>query len=388
MRRSQRAARARTSITLVLSARAKELRRSGRDVVDMSVGEPDFPAPEVVRRTASERALSGDVRYSPAAGSPELRAAIARHLSETRGVPFAADEVWVGHSAKHALSVACTALFDPGDRMLLPQPGWLSYDEMSLLAGLEPVPVPGRADGGPDLDALDRAAPGASALWINSPCNPTGQVWSRDELAAAVDLAVRHDLVILSDEIYRRLVYDGRPCLSPLEVDPRARERTVVVDGASKIFCMTGYRIGFAAGPRDAIEAFTTVGSQTAGSPNTISQAAYAAALASEPPEVATMVATYRERRDVLVAGLRALGLAFPEPRGAFYVFPDATPLLEGREDSEELCRELLEREGLVLVPGSAFGAPRHVRLSYALPLERIEAALERLGRFAATRVR
>ncbi|QDU85642.1 Aspartate aminotransferase [Planctomycetes bacterium Pla163] len=394
MRVSQRAERASASITLVLSQRAKELRSSGRDVVDMSVGEPDFPAPPVVQEAAVAKVRSGDVRYTPAAGTPELRAAVARHLSDTRGVPFAAEQVWIGHSAKHALSTACLALFDPGDRLLLPQPGWLSYDEMALIAGLEPVPVApppavdgGSTTGGPDLDALEReAARGARALWINTPSNPTGYVWSRDEIAGAVEIAVRHDLVILSDEIYRRLVYGERPFCSPVEVDPRALERTVIVDGASKAFCMTGYRIGFAAGPKEAIVALTKIGSQMAGSPNAISQAAYLAALASEPPEVERMVATYRERRDRLTEGLRELGLAFPTPHGAFYVLPDVTPWLAGAADAQQLCADLLEEEALVLVPGSAFGAPRHVRLSYVLSDERIASALERLRRFAERR--
>jgi len=306
-------------------------------------------------------------------------------VSDTRGVPYSSDEIYVGHSAKHALSTACLALFDPGERMLLPQPGWLSYDEMSLIAGLAPVSVPSRADQGPDLDALARAARGARALWINSPCNPTGYVWSREELLFVVELAVKHDLVILSDEIYRRLVYGEREFLSPVSVDPRARERTVIIDGASKTYCMTGYRIGFAAGPKEAIGALTKIGSQLAGSPNAVSMAGYLAALTTEPPEVDHMVATYRRRRDRLVAGLRALGFQFATPHGAFYVLADATPWLGGAADAADFTLRLLEEEAVVLVPGSAFGAPRHVRFVYALPDERIDRALERLARFTRT---
>jgi aspartate aminotransferase len=272
--------------------------------------------------------------------------------------------------------------------MLLPQPGWLSYDEMSLIAGLAPVSVPGRADQGPDLDALARAAKGARALWINTPCNPTGYVWSREELQFAVDLAVKHDLVILSDEIYRRLVYGEREFLSPVSVDPRARERTVIIDGASKTYCMTGYRIGFAAGPKDAIGALTKIGSQLAGSPNAVSMAGYLAALASEPPEVEHMVATYRRRRDRLVAGLRDLGFQFAVPYGAFYVLADATPWLAGANDAADFTLRLLEEEAVVLVPGSAFGAPRHVRFVYALAEERIDRGLERLARFTRATAR
>lgn len=390
MRISQRAERSRTSITLALSARAKDLAASGRDVVDMSVGEPDQLAPAAV--TAAARALvdTAAVRYTAAAGTPALRAAVARHVTRTRGVPFAADEIWIGHSAKHALSTACLALFDPGDRLLIPQPGWVSYDEMARIAGLDPVPVAGHRDGSPDLDALARAAErGAAALWINTPSNPTGYVWSREEVAGAVELALRHDLVLVSDEIYRRLVYGERAFTSPVEIDPRARERTVIVDGASKAFCMTGYRIGFAAGPPDAIVALTRIGSQLAGSPNAVSQAAYLAALEDEPPEVEALVALYRTRRDRLCAGLRALGLDFPTPHGAFYVLPDVRHWLAPQgpfADATALCEALLEDEALVLVPGSAFGAPGSVRLSYALADERIDAAIERLRRFRTDR--
>lgn len=391
MRISQRARRTRTSITLALSARAKQLRAGGRDVVDMSVGEPDRTAPEAV--TVAARALvdTGAVRYTPAAGTPPLRAALARHVSATRGVPYDAEQIWVGHSAKHALSAACLALFDPGDRLLLPQPGWVSYDEMAAICGLEPVPVAGTGGGAPDLDALEReAARGAASLWINTPCNPTGYVWSRDEVAGAVEIAERHDLVLVSDEIYRRLVYGERTFTSPVEISASAAERTVIVDGASKAYCMTGYRIGFAAGPKDAVDALTRIGSQLNGSPNAVSQAAYLAALETEPPEVAHMVELYRARRDRLCAGLRGLGLDFPTPHGAFYVLPDVRPWIERAEDTIDderaLCEALLEEEALVLVPGSAFGAPGHLRLSYATSEERIDAAVERLRRFASGR--
>ncbi|QDU68681.1 pyridoxal phosphate-dependent aminotransferase [Engelhardtia mirabilis] len=383
MRLSARAEGVALSITLALDARAKELAASGRDVVNMAVGEPDAPAPAVARAAAVARVESCDVRYTPAAGTPSLRRALAAHVTETRGRHHGPEQIVVCHSGKHALSGACTALFDPGDELLIPQPSWVSYVEIARVTGLVPVPTAGRPDCGPDLEALAAACtPRTRGVLINSPCNPSGYVWSRGELATLVELAERHDLWIVSDEIYRRLVYGERPFVSPVELGDAAAARTVIVDGASKTYAMTGYRIGFAAGPAAAIAGIARVHSQMTGSPNTVSQAAYEAVLAPEPPEVAHMVETYARRRTLLLDGLEALGLRTPVPHGAFYAFPDVSEHLGGAADSGEFCARLLEEQGLVLVPGAAFGAPAHVRLSYALDDERIRVALERLATF------
>lgn len=374
------------SVTLALDARAKALMAAGRDLVNMAVGEPDFPAPPEVRRAAVERVESGDVRYTAAAGTPELRAALARHLEATRGGRWTANQVVVCHSAKHALSGAILALFQEGDEVLVPLPAWVSYDEILRIAGARPVHVPGRADLGPDMAAIAAAiTPRTRGILLNSPCNPTGYVWSKGELAALVELAEAKDLVILSDEIYRRLVYGERPFVSPLEVSPAAQPRTVIIDGASKAFAMTGYRIGFAAGPEPVIDAIARLHSQLTGSPNAISQAAYLAALQQEPPQVEGMRLTYQRRRDVLVEGLRRLGLPTPAAQGAFYAFPNVSAHLRGAQDSGPFCEHLLEQQGVVLVPGSAFGAPHHVRLSYALGEDRLQEALVRLARFLTT---
>ncbi len=371
------------SVTLALDARAKAMAVGGRDVVNMAVGEPDFPAPPEVRRAAVAKVESGDVRYTAAAGTPALRAALAAHLGATRTGTWTPAEVVVCHSAKHALSGACLALFEAGDEVLVPLPAWVSYEEILRIAGATPVCVPARADLGPDLDAITAAlTPRTRGILLNSPCNPTGYIWTADELAAVMDVAERADLWVLTDEIYRRLVYDERPFVSPLEVHARARERCIVIDGASKAFAMTGYRIGFAAGPRDAIEAIARLHSQLTGSPNAVSQAAYLAALATEPPQVEEMRANYARRRELLIRGLMHLGLPTPGAHGAFYAFPDVAAHLGGATDSNAFCERLLDEEGVVLVPGSAFGAPTHVRLSYALGEAQLREALVRLGRF------
>jgi aspartate aminotransferase len=391
MRLSQRASGITLSVTLALDAKAKALAEAGADVVNMSVGEPDFEAPEVARRAASERALRGPVRYTAAPGTPALRKAVASHLERTRGVAYAPQDVVVCHSTKHALSGTVLALVDPGDEVLLLLPAWVSYVEIVRVAGGVPVEVPARKDMGPDFEAVRRAiTPRTKAVLLNSPSNPSGYVWSRDEVAEIVRIAAEHDLWIVSDEIYRRLVYEGEPNPSPVEVDPAARERTVLLDGASKAYAMTGYRIGFAAGPRALIDAIIALHSQLTGSPNALSQAAYQAALETgggEPPEVAVMAAEFDRRRRFLLEGLAGLGLSTPLPRGAFYAFPDVSPWLDAR-GSIGFCEDLLEAERLALVPGAAFGIDSHVRLSYATSTEQIAEALRRLGRFLAARPR
>jgi aspartate aminotransferase len=376
------------SRTLALDARAKARAAAGRDVINMAVGEPDFPAPEEVRIAACERITSGDVKYTPAAGAPETRKAIAAHLSATRGTPYAPEEVVVCHSAKHALSGALYALAGPGDEVLIPLPAWVSYVDLVKIAGATPVPVAPFEGVRPDFRALEAAiTPRTRVILFNSPCNPSGYVWTRAETERVAELAVRRDLALISDEIYRRLVYEGEPAHSPASLGAQARERTVIVDGASKSFAMTGYRIGYLAGPRPVIDAVTRLHSQTTGAPNTVSQAAYTAALLSEPREVAAMVREFAARRDLCLAGLERIGLKTPVPRGAFYLFPDVSAYLDAR-GSAGFCEDLLEAEDLALVPGAAFGEDRHVRLSYALGQARIREALVRLERFLAARPR
>jgi aspartate aminotransferase len=372
------------SPTLALAARAKALAAEGRDVVNMAVGEPDFPAPEVARRAAVELIESGDVRYCPAAGTPALRAKLAEHLTDTRGGPWTPDQVVVTHSCKHALSSTLAVLCEPGDTVALFEPVWSSYEAGVEIAGGCTARVGPRADLGPDLDAFAARLDGGERIvgaMLCSPSNPSGYVWTRDEIETLVSLAERHDFWILSDEIYRRLVYDDAEFVSPASVSEAGRARTVIADGASKAYAMTGYRIGFAAGPANVAAAIGRVQSETTGCPNGVSQAAYVAALAEEPPEVEAMAREFDVRRRHLVAGLEAAGLRTPMPRGAFYAFSELGAFA-GAGGSEGFCEALLEEEAVAIVPGDIFGMPGWVRWSYATSMERIDAALERLGRF------
>jgi len=388
MRFARRIDRIEPSITLALDERAKKMRAAGRDVISMAVGEPDFPAPALVQAAAIEKVRSGDVRYTPAAGTPSLRKAVAEHVSSTRGTAYTSDEITICHSAKHALSGAIFALVEDDDEVLVPLPAWASYFELVRVAGGQPVLVPpDRRDGvRPDLAALARAVtPRTRAVMINSPNNPSGYVFTREEIEGVARLALEHDLWIISDEIYRALVYEGGDASSPVSFSHEARARTAIVDGASKAFAMTGYRIGYLAAPRELAAAVAKLHSQTTGSPNAVSQHAFEAGLRHHPPEMDVMRKAFAERRDTLLQGLAELGLPCPKPRGAFYVFPDVSAHLAGR-GSVAFCEELLEAQDLVLIPGAAFGVDTHVRLSYALSRDTIQEALRRLGVFLTTR--
>jgi aspartate aminotransferase len=391
MRFAARISRIEPSITLELDARAKALQNRGESVVNMAVGEPDFPAPVLVQRAAIAKIQSGDVRYTQAAGTPGLREALAQHLVATRGGRWDPAEITVCHSAKHALSGTLYALVDHGDDVLVPLPAWASYFDLVRLAGANPLLVPGRMDAQglhADLAGLRQAVtPRTRMILLNSPNNPSGSVWSRAETEDVVRFALEHGLWILSDEIYRALVYEGEPAVSPASLSAEARARTVIIDGASKGLAMTGYRIGFLAGPPEVAAAVAKLHSQTTGSPNAVSQAAYEQALRSPPPEMETMRRTFAERRTILLEGLRALGLATPNPRGAFYAFPDVAPYVDAR-GSVGFCEDLLDEQRLALVPGAAFGMDTHVRLSYATDVATIREALKRLSAFLARRER
>ncbi len=384
MHPSSRVADISLSLTLALDARAKALAAEGRDIVNMSVGEPDFDAPAVVQEAACKAVRGGKVRYTPAAGTASLRKAIAEHVSKTRGVSFSADEITVAHSCKHALSGAMLSLCEPGDEVLMLLPAWVSYVEIARIAGAVPVGAPPRADCGPNFAAIEKCiTPRTRGVLLNSPNNPTGYVWTRAEIEELGRIAERHDLWILSDEIYRRLIYEGEKDTSPVSISPALRARTVIVDGASKSYAMTGYRIGFVAAPRDIASGVERLHSHLTGCPNAVSQDAYEAGLRSEPVEIAKMVEEFGQRRKFLLAELGDMGLRTPWPRGAFYAFPDVSPWLDER-GSGGFCEDLLEQQGLALVPGSAFGVDTHVRLSYALSLDKIKIATQRLRKFLA----
>jgi aspartate aminotransferase len=266
--------------------------------------------------------------------------------------------------------------------MLLP--AWVSYFEIARIAGAMPVDVPARADCGPDFAALEsKLTKKTRGVLLNSPNNPSGYVWTRAEIEELGRIAERRDLWIVSDEIYRRLIHEGERDTSPVSISPAVRARSVIVDGASKTYAMTGYRIGFVAARKEIAGGVERLHSHLTGCPNAISQDAYEAGLRAEPAEIAKMAAEFDSRRKFLLGELQAMGLRTPWPRGAFYAFPDISPWLDGR-GSAGFCEDLLEEQGVALVPGSAFGVDTHVRLSYATTIEKIEVATQRLKAFLA----
>ncbi len=383
------------SLTLSLNARAKALRAKGADVISFAAGELDFPPPEIVRRAVIEALDRGDTRYTDAAGTPELREAIAGKLERENGIACDPRDIVVSCGAKHSIYNAVQVLCDPGDEVLIPSPYWLSYPEIARLAGAEPrfvEPDPETLKVAPD--ALSRAIGRRTRVFVlNSPANPTGAVYSREEIAALAEVLARHPHVtVISDEIYEKLVFEGARHESIAAIAPRLRDRTIVVNGVSKTFAMTGFRIGWAAGPREVMGAIARLQSHSTSNPTSIAQAAAAAALRADGAWLAPWIEELDARRRSMVERLRELpGFSIVPPRGAFYCFPSVRGLtgrevggrrIAGAMDLAEVC---LERAEVVLVPGEPFGSPDHVRFSFAMDRAAMERGLDRLARLLGT---
>jgi aspartate aminotransferase len=377
------------SPTFRINALAREMRASGVDVLDFSVGEPDFPTPASVK-AAGRRAIDEDrTRYTENAGILALREAIAEKLRRDNGLEYGPQEILVSSGAKTSLYFACMSLLDEGDEAIVPSPYWVSYPEQVRLAGAKPVFVPATQDDGFKLrpDSLERAITSRTRLVIlNYPSNPTGACYDRDELLALARVCVDRGIVVVADEIYEKLLYDGRTFTSIASLSPEIREHTVLINGMSKAFAMTGWRIGYAAGPKALITAMGKVQSHATAHPSSISQVASIEALRSAGEDVSRMAAEFAARRTEIVRLLSEVpGIRCVPPAGAFYVFPDVTRLLGGTlggapvATSRDLALALLERGRVAVVPGEAFGAPGHIRLSFAVSLERIREGIARI---------
>lgn len=379
------------SETITISNEAKRRKAAGEDVYDLSVGEPDFDTPAVVAQAGIQAIQKGFTRYPPNAGVPELRTAIAQQLSLlSGGRPVNADGIVVSSGSKQALFNACFALFGPHDRVLIPSPAWVSYPQIVQLCRAEPVPVAGDIEWGLKVNVrdLDRHYTKLTkGLILCSPCNPTGSVYTLAELRAIAEWARKHDVWIISDEIYRRIYYGLGPAPSLLDLPDELLERAVIIAGASKAYAMTGWRIGASLAPPHVAKAIAALQSHTTTGANHPAQWAAATAFTDERVEadVQRMVSAFRRRRDHLVERFRvaAPGIEFIEPHGAFYFFfrvdgiREQTPIGGAR-----FCEQLMQEEGVALVPGSAFGDDRWVRLSYAVGDKILDTALDRLLRF------
>ena len=376
----------RESATIAVSARARTLRASGRPVIDLGAGEPDFDTPAFIRAAAQRAIDEGATRYTATAGTQPLREAIADHANARfrRGGITPADIV-VSTGSKQALFNACFSLFGAGDEILVPTPSWTSYFEMLSLARAIAIEVPGDPARGLKVDAealREAATPRTRGVMLNSPCNPTGSIYSAEELSAILSLASEHGWWVLSDEIYRRIVYEAAaPSLLDVATE---RDRIVVIDGVAKAYAMTGWRIGWAIAPAPLAAAMTALQSHTTSNASSVSQAAALAALQqveAADRAIAGMVSQFRARRDAALAELRAApGPRFIEPRGAFYLFLDVSDTFPGDPDpASHFAREVLEHHEVAIVPGSAFHSPDWVRLSYAAPMEQVVDGLRRV---------
>ena len=386
----------RPSATVALNTKALELKAAGRDVIGLAAGEPDFDTPENVAEAGIAAIRAGDTKYTAPDGRPELKAAVARKLKRENGLDYRPAQVTVGNGGKHVLFNAFTASLDPGDEVVIPAPYWTSYPEMVLLCGGEPVIVPCPAEAGfkmgPDL--LEAAiTPKTKWVLLNSPSNPSGAAYGRDEMKALTDVLLRHPHVwILTDDMYEHIVYDGFEFVTPAQVEPGLLDRTLTVNGVSKAYAMTGWRIGYAAGPIELIKAMGTVQSQSTTNPSSISQTAAVEALDGPQDFIPARAAAFQGRRDLVVSMLnQAQGITCNTPEGAFYVFPScagclgrATPEGGTIGSDDDFCAYLIDAEGVVTVPGSAFGLSPHFRISYATDDATLEEACRRIQRAAA----
>jgi aspartate aminotransferase len=384
---SARAGALQPSLTLAITAKARQLRSEGKDVVSLSAGEPDFDTPAFIRQAASDALEAGHTRYGPVAGEPALRQAIAAKLSEENGVPTSSDQVLVTNGGKQALYNLFQVLLNPGDAVLLPAPYWLSYPEIAQLAGASVQIIPSTAFSGFRFDpaALEAAiTPASRLLVLNSPSNPTGMVLGRDELEAIASLLRRHpQLLVVCDEIYEFLLAPGHSHHSLAAVAPDLADRIFIVNGFAKGWAMTGWRVGWLAGAREVIAAASALQSQSTSNVCTFAQYGALAAITAPRDCVLAMAAEFNRRRLLLSNGLATIpGLALLPPEGAFYAFPDASAW---GLDSMTLCNRLLDEQGLALVPGVAFGDDRCIRLSCAAADATLTDGLERLRRFQAS---
>ncbi len=377
------------SVTLSITAKAKAMKAAGMDVIGFGAGEPDFATPENIRQAAMRAIDEGCTRYTPVGGIPELKKAVIEKFETDNGLEYTPEEIIVSCGAKHSLYNIFQSILDPGDEVIIPAPYWVTYPAVVSLAGGVPVIVKTSAERGFKLDPADLASAVTGrtrALIINSPSNPAGTLYSEDELAAIADVAIEKNILIVSDEIYEKLTYGGECASSVASISESVKERTVVVNGVSKSYAMTGWRIGYAAGPPPIIKAMTKLQSQSTSNPASISQWAAVEALTGPQDAVGKMVAQFGKRREVIVSGLNAIpGVRCVRPEGAFYVFADFSAHYGSRHSGGEvrgsldMAAYLLEGVGVALVPGIAFGEDDFLRLSFAVSMENIEEGLGRI---------
>ena len=389
--------RVKPSATIAVTQKARELKAAGRDVISLGAGEPDFDTPEAIKQAAIAAIEAGDTKYTAVDGTPALKQAIVEKFARENGLTYGVDQISVSNGGKQVLYNALMATLNPGDEVLIPTPYWVSYPDMVALAGGTPKTVETTLEDNFKLtaDALEAAITDQTKwLIFNSPSNPSGAAYTKGELKALTDVLVKYPHVwIMTDDMYEHLVYDGFEFATIAQVEPKLIDRTLTVNGVSKAYAMTGWRIGYAGGPQELIKAMAKIQSQSTSNPSSISQAAAVAALNGPQDFIAERAAVFKDRRDLVVSMLnQADGLSCPTPEGAFYVYPSCAGTIGKKTESgveitsdEDFARELLEAEGVAVVHGEAFGLSPHFRISYATSTEALEEACTRIQRFCGS---
>ena len=380
------------SPTLAISAKAKQMKSEGIDVIGFGAGEPDFDTPEHIKRAAIKTMEEGFTKYTPAAGIPELKKAISNKLREDNGLDYSPNQIVISNGAKHSLDNVFASILNPGDEVIIPAPYWVSYPEMVKLN--DGVPVFIETDSSINfkvtLDQLEKACtPKTKAVILNSPSNPTGQVYTLEELQMLAEFAVKQNIFVISDEVYEKIIYDDTEHISIASLSPEIKELSIVVNAVSKTYAMTGWRIGYAAAPQDIATAMGDIQSHLTSNPNSIAQKASLEAITGPQDCVEEMKKAFLERRDFMVRRIKEIPLLdCLTPKGSFYLFVEVKDVFgksyqEQRiNDVDDFARYLLEDFKVALVPGTGFGSPCCVRLSFATSMENIKKGLERIENF------
>ncbi|CDO58744.1 Aspartate aminotransferase [Candidatus Phaeomarinobacter ectocarpi] len=394
---SKSLARVQPSATIAVTQKARDLKAQGRDVIGLGAGEPDFDTPDNIKAAAIDAINRGETKYTAVDGIPELKEAIAAKFKRENGLDYAVDECFVAPGGKPIIYNAMMATLNPGDEVVIPTPYWVSYPDIVLLAGGEPKFAQTTIETSFKLtpEALEAAiTPKTKWLIFNSPSNPSGAAYSRDELKKLTDVLMKHPHVwVLTDDMYEHLVYDDFEFVTPVQVEPGLKDRTLTMNGVSKAYAMTGWRIGYCAGPKELIGAMRKLQSQSTSNPTSISQWAAVEALNGTQDFIPTNAAVFKGRRDLVVSMLnQATGIECPTPEGAFYVYPSCRGLIgkktqDGKviDSDEAFATALLEQEGVAVVHGEAFGLSPFFRISYATSTEALEDACARIQRFCAS---
>ena len=377
------------SATLAITAKANALRAQGRDVIGFGAGEPDFDTPENIKAAAVRAMEAGFTKYTPVGGTDELKDAVIGKFRRDSGLEYKRSQIAVSCGAKHSLYNLAQVLFEEGDEVIIPSPYWVSYPDIVILTGAKPVIVTTREEDGFKMSPTQLEAAltdRTKAIILNNPSNPAGVTYSREDLKALADVLAKRDVLVIADDIYEKILYDGFTFHTMASIDPAMRERTITVNGVSKAYAMTGWRIGYAAGPESIIAAVAKLQGQNTSNPTSIAQKAAVEALNGSQESVARMGAEFQKRRDVIVAGLNGIpGIRCQNPLGAFYVFPNVSALygktFEGKTigDSTAFAAFLLDAVDVAVVPGVEFGHDANIRLSYATSMKNIEEGIKRI---------